>query len=228
MARYIVPAVLVALVAGYAVGQQPSQGPTVAPAASRLIDRYDRDLNGKLDAEESARFRWAKLMEADRNGDEAVTHEELTLWLEARGQKGQPAPAPPSYRAQIGRYAPAGPDRMLDTTNGILYAVNEDKWRIVATLESGATAANVQHGAAAAVDKLGRDIDAEIQRILDQLSVVEGAIERLPLDSDRRADLEQGRGKLLKSLVQFERMKPRIRDPKSESEPRPSAGARRE
>jgi hypothetical protein len=85
-----------------------------------MLTRYDRNRDGKLDAEEIARYRWGNLKEADRSGDGNVTKEELTAWLAARAQGGaaataaatataapRPGPAAPASQAMASRAAPA-------------------------------------------------------------------------------------------------------------------------
>jgi len=97
MARYVVPVVvLLAMVGGYVVGQQPTNALT--------------ELDG------------------DANGDGKVDLADMGLFKHA--------PSGARHTSEIGRYVPFEGGKMLDTTNGTLYAMegNPTQWKSVATM----------------------------------------------------------------------------------------------
>jgi hypothetical protein len=75
-----------------------------------MLTRYDRNRDGKLDADEIARYRWGNLREADRSGDGNVSQDELAAWLlsRAQGSAAATATASPAPAATAGP-APAPP-----------------------------------------------------------------------------------------------------------------------
>ena len=117
MARFVVAlVVLIALVGGYVVGQQPEQrpgplreGPIPHPI---LLEQRERDGIGVIND-----------LSADRQSDPSAAQELL-------GDLEKPA-------ATVGRYVPADGGRMLDTTDGTLYALQGGWWEPVARLRMG-------------------------------------------------------------------------------------------
>lgn len=167
MARFVVPVlVLVALVGGYVVGQQPVDVPgtprtqwigTVDPAARRW-------LVGKLGT---------------------------------------------SSQGQVGHYAPVGNDRMLDTTNGTFYVLNEDRWQRVATLvQSDSTTEGTI--AASSEDPVLEAIGTKMNERLQEVARVEAAIQNATTDASR-TNLERARDQLLDRIEELEKMKARLR-----------------
>jgi hypothetical protein len=102
MARFVVPLlVLVAMVGGYVVGQQPDKK-AVAPGESPnpvLEEQHRRDGIGVIN-DVDARTPTATIV------------------------------------APVGRYIAADGGRMLDSTDGTLYAVSGDRWQEVAKLKT--------------------------------------------------------------------------------------------
>jgi hypothetical protein len=113
MARCIVPVLMiVALVGGYVLAQQLEEQPA--------IDR-DGATPHPITSEQRARDGVGVIndLPARQASDPNLLHYELIADL-------------PRPHAPVGRYVPADGGRMLDTTNGTLYAVEGDRWRVVA------------------------------------------------------------------------------------------------
>jgi hypothetical protein len=166
MARCVVPVVvLVALVGGYVLGQQPTKGP------------------------DSPRTHWIG------NVDPAAAR-----WLVGKT-------ATPTV-GQVGRYAAAGADHLLDTTDGTFYRLDGDRWRVLATIvpgEARAEAAIPQSG-----DGILESIDAKIGEHRQNAARVEAAMQNVTTESNRK-NLEQARDRLLDRIEELESMKARLR-----------------
>lgn len=116
MARIVVAfGLLIALVGGYVVGQQPEQRPS--PSREEpiphpiLVEQRERDGTGVIND-----------LLAHRRDARALS--------ELLGDPQQTA-------APVGRYVPADGGRMLDTTDGTLYAPQGDWWAPVTKLRMG-------------------------------------------------------------------------------------------
>ncbi|MFO0898524.1 MAG: hypothetical protein U0836_13970 [Pirellulales bacterium] len=117
MARIVIVALglLLALVGGYVVGQQPAQRsgslreePIPHPI---LVEQRERDGGGVIH-------------DLRAHGHDAGAVHELL------GDQQKPA-------APVGRYVPADGGRMLDTTDGTLYAPQGEWWAPVTKLRMG-------------------------------------------------------------------------------------------
>jgi len=109
MARCVVPVVVVlALVGGYVVGQQPPESKFIEP------NRGDSPTTIIIEKQPP-------------NDVDAINYLSTTLQVAA-----------PS-NGQVGRFVPFEVGKLLDTTNGSLYAMegNPTKWKVIATMTSG-------------------------------------------------------------------------------------------
>lgn len=177
MARSVVPfVVMLALVGGYVLGQQPTSAPD-APRTHRV-----------------------------RNIDPAAAR-----WLVG---KMTPPPAP---TGQVGRYASAGDDRLLDTADGTLYRLDGDRWHVLATIAHGEAAlpeAALQRPAADAVpaaagDNLLESIDTKIRENRESAARLENALQNVTSQTSR-ASLEQAHQRLLDRIEELENLKARL------------------
>ena len=176
MARSVVPfVVMLALVGGYVLGQQPTSAPD-APRTHRV-----------------------------RNIDPAAAR-----WLVGKM-------APPAPTGQVGRYASAGEDRLLDTADGTLYRLDGDRWHVLATIAHGEAAvpeAAVQRAAsdttpAPAGDNLLESLDTKIRENRENVARLESALQNVTSETTR-ASLDQARERLLDRIEELENLKARL------------------
>ena len=118
MARFAVPVlVLVALVGGYVVGQQPPPANTSAP---KTVGEPEKGPEQEIGGSQPHYYQWS-------GGAIDVGKVQLT-----------------GHASPVGRYVPFQVGLMIDTTNGTLYAMegNPTPWKVVARFPE-ATQSNV-------------------------------------------------------------------------------------
>ncbi len=168
MARSVVPfVVMLALVGGYVLGQQPTSAPE-APRTHRV-----------------------------RNIDPAAAR-----WLVGKM-------TPPAPTGQVGRYASAGEDRLLDTADGTLYRLDGNRWHVLATIAHGEAALPETTTPAPAGDNLLESVDTKIRENRENVARLESALQNVTSETTR-ASLEQARERLLDRIEELENLKARM------------------
>lgn len=126
----------------------------------------------------------------------------------ARWLVGKMTPAP---TGQVGRYAAAGEDRLLDTTDGTLYRLDGDRWHVLATIAHGEPAPAPAPAAppAPADDNLLESIDTKIRENRESAARLENALQNVTSPTSR-ANLEQARDRLLDRIEELENLKARL------------------
>lgn len=82
-----------------ATNRNSANDPKFAQAARQIFDRYDNNKDNLLQEEERSGYRWVNLKEADTNGDNLVSEQELASFLARRAGSSESADADSSTRS---------------------------------------------------------------------------------------------------------------------------------
>ncbi len=122
-----------------------------------------------------------------------LTDPDVHTWLDGKAR----TPASPP----VGRYLPVGADRMLDTTSGRLYAVNEERWQLAASLDGPDPFATVEKGPA----KEGVELTGRLRRPAKWTPQLElhpaGQLKLIDLEGELLREIPEGTPLLVRGVV---------------------------